>query len=149
MTEETELEALKREVADLKQRVDPPPRPPSTYAPRDYTEGMSMDRSAIMEMAKAIPESVMRALRADALKPNPVTVSSGMTKPTASEPPKTIGTRGWVDARPLTPPEQNNLRYKKDLASALDHLKETGQLIFSQDDTGGRPSPRYSIPEGE
>jgi hypothetical protein len=44
---------------------------------------------------------------------------------------------------------QNNLRYKKDLTSALDHLEETGQLIFAQDDTGGRPSPRYTFPEGE
>src|SRR5262249_24502624 len=43
----------------------------------------------------------------------------------------------------------NNLRYKKDLASALDHLEETGQLILAQDDTGGRPSPRYNIGELE
>ena len=42
---------------------------------------------------------------------------------------------------------QNNLRYKRDLQSALDHLVETSQLTFTKEDTGGRPSPWYRLNE--
>jgi len=101
MTEKTELEALKQEIADLKQRIDPPPRPRSTHQPYDPTANFSMPLNALLEMMKATPEGLMRDLRADALKPNPVT--GGMTKP-PSEPPKAIGTKGWIDSRPLEPP---------------------------------------------
>jgi hypothetical protein len=44
---------------------------------------------------------------------------------------------------------QNNLRYKRDLHSALEHLVDTGQLNFEKELTGGRPSLWYSLPKGE
>ena len=98
MSDDDELSKLKKEVADLKQRLDPPPRSPSTYQPPDYTAGMSMPASAILEMMKAVPESLMRGLRADAQKPNPVT--GGPPQP---QQPVKRGT-GWVDERKLEPP---------------------------------------------
>src|SRR5262249_36954884 len=78
---------------------------PSTLPRFDPTEGMSMPRSAMQAMIEAVPDALMRDLRADAFKPNPMAVSGGLTKPAPSEPPKTIGTKGWVEARPLTAPE--------------------------------------------
>ena len=44
---------------------------------------------------------------------------------------------------------QNNLRYKRDLQSALDHLVETNQLTLAKEDTGGRPSIWYSLEKKE
>ena len=44
---------------------------------------------------------------------------------------------------------QNNLRYKRDLQSALDHLVETSQLTLTKEDTGGRPSIWYRLEKEE
>jgi hypothetical protein len=99
MTEETELEALKKQVAELKDQLNPPPRPPSNHPRFDPTEGMSMPLNAMLEMMKVVPESLMRGLRADAQKPNPVTC--GPPQP-QSQPVKRGS--GWVDPRPLEPP---------------------------------------------
>lgn len=57
---------------------------------------------------------------------------------------------GSMTLREIKRSFQNNLRYKKDLASALEQLTETEQLIERKDkDTGGRPSIWYSLPEEE
>src|SRR5262245_9820130 len=99
-----ELDDLKKEVAKLKDQLNPPPRPPSTHAPRDYTAGMSMPANALAAMVAAVPD-VQTAAIVHEMRHGPAQ-SSSMTKPAAAtEPPKTIGTKGWVDARPLTPPE--------------------------------------------
>jgi hypothetical protein len=97
----SELDDLKKEIANLKQKIDPPPRPPSTYQPYDPTANFSLPPSVVQAMMKAVPDRLMRDLRADAQKPNPVT--GGMTKP-EMEPPKAIGNKGWIDERPLSPP---------------------------------------------
>src|SRR5262245_45985613 len=99
MSDDDELAKLKEEVAALRKRIDPEPRPRSTWAPRDYTEGMSMDRSAMQAMIDAVPDRLMRDLRADALKPNPVTVSRTDPQPQ----PVKRGT-GWINERKLEPP---------------------------------------------
>src|SRR5262245_25797071 len=104
MSDDNELSKLKKEIAELKDRIDPPPKPQSNYAPYDYTQGMSMPASALQEMLKAVPDRLVSELRGDASKPNPMTVSGGVTKPTATEPPKVIGKKGWIDERPLEPP---------------------------------------------
>src|SRR5262245_39705482 len=96
----TELEELKKRVAELEKAANPEPRKPSTWQPIDYTAGMSMPRSAIMEMAKAIPESVMSALRADARKPNPVT---GGAAPQPQAQPVKRGS-GWAKPNPIESP---------------------------------------------
>jgi hypothetical protein len=95
----SELDDLKKEIADLKQRIDPPPRPPSTWQPHDYTQGMSMARSTMLEMMKVTPEGLMKELRADALKPNPVTGSA----PQPQSQPVRRGS-GWAKPIPVEPP---------------------------------------------
>jgi hypothetical protein len=63
-----------------------------------------MPRSAMQAMIDAVPDRLMNELRSDALKPNPMTLSGGVTKPTATESPKSIGKKGWIGERPLSPP---------------------------------------------
>jgi hypothetical protein len=99
MTDETELEALKKRVAELEKAAKPPE--PVKYewkGPRDLTEGMSMSRSAMQAMIDAIPSSQMRGIVNDARKPNPVTGGAPQAQPVQRG-------SGWVDAKPLTPPE--------------------------------------------
>ena len=98
-----ELELQKKKLKDLEAKVNPPPREPYVHQPPDYTAGMSMPRSAMQAMIDAVPESVMRELRADARKPNPVTQASSSPISTSSsaqepQPPRERGT-GWVPER--------------------------------------------------
>ena len=98
-----ELELQKKKLKDLEAKVNPPPREPYVHQPPDYTAGMSMPRSAMQAMIDAVPESVMRELRADARKPNPVTQASSSPISTSSsaqepQPPRARGT-GWVPER--------------------------------------------------
>jgi len=98
-----ELELQKAELKKLRDQVNPPPRPAYVHQPPDYTAGMSMPRSAMQAMIDAVPESVMRELRADARKPNPVTQASSSPISTSSsaqepQPPRERGT-GWVPER--------------------------------------------------
>ena len=59
-----------------------------------------MPASAMQDLINAVPESVMRGLRADARKPNPVT---GVAAPQPQAQPVQRGS-GWIDERPLEPP---------------------------------------------
>jgi hypothetical protein len=93
-----ELEDLKREVAKLKDQLNPPPRPPSTHRRYDPTEGMTMDRSAMKAMIDAVPSSLMSDLRADARRPNPVT--GGPPQPQVRQ----RATPNWIEERPLESP---------------------------------------------
>jgi hypothetical protein len=74
---------LKRRITELENKINPPPRTP-TAAPYDHTQGMSMPPSAMRAMVEAIPETLMRELRADSRRPNPVSV--GTTQTTQSQP---------------------------------------------------------------
>jgi Protein of unknown function (DUF3987) len=56
---------------------------------------------------------------------------------------------GQMSHRDLGRSFQGNVRFKKDLDSALQHLVDTGQLLFNKESTGGRPSIIYTIPKGE
>ena len=98
----SELEDLKKRVAELEKAAKPPePFEPFVMPRRDPTEGMSMDRATMLEMMKAVPESLMADLRADARKPNPVTQASSSplsTKPSSQPQPDQRGT-GWVPER--------------------------------------------------
>ena len=101
----SELEELKKRVAELEKAAKPPePFVPEPWQRRDPTEGMSMPKSAMLEMINAIPESVMQGIRADARKPNPVTTGSSQIKstPSALSQPQRKG--GWIEPRPLEPP---------------------------------------------
>ena len=96
----SELDDLKNEVKALKDQINPPPRPPSTWQPIDYTANATMPPSAMKEMMKAVPDALMRDLRGDARRPNPVTEASSSPLSTPSALPTTQkrGT-GWVPER--------------------------------------------------
>jgi hypothetical protein len=97
--DDNELAKLKKEVAELKDQLNPPPRKQSYSAPFDYTAGMSMPKSAMQAMIDAAPNSLMSELRADARKQNPVTGGPNPQPPTQVQ----RGT-GWIDERPIEPP---------------------------------------------
>jgi hypothetical protein len=63
MTAKDELAALKREVEELKAKLSPPkPFVPEPYQRYDPTAGMSMPRSTMLEMARAVPDQMMREI---------------------------------------------------------------------------------------
>jgi hypothetical protein len=84
MTEDelkAELDKLKKRQTELETKLgeDKPPLPqfkPEPYQPRDYTAGATMDAETKRELAKAFPADLVRDLRSDAFKPNPVTGAS-------------------------------------------------------------------------
>jgi hypothetical protein len=94
-----EFELQKAELKKLRDQVNPPPREPSTRGPIDYTQGMSMPRSAMQALVDAVPESVMHGIRADAMKPNSVTGG-----PNPQPQPQVRRSTGWRDEAPLGPP---------------------------------------------
>jgi hypothetical protein len=53
---------------------------------------------------------------------------------------------GSMSHRDLGRSFQGNVRFKKDLDSALLHLVDTEQLLMDKASTGGRPSITYRIP---
>ena len=100
-----ELELHKAELKKLHDQINPPPREPFQMPRFDPTEGMKMPRSAMLEMLKVSPEDLMRELRADARRPNPVTEASSSplpTKPSAQQPQRRGS--GWIEPRPLESP---------------------------------------------
>jgi hypothetical protein len=58
-----------------------------------------MPASAMRDLVNAVPESVMRGLRADAQKPNPVT---GYANPQPTH--QVQRSSGWRDEVPISPP---------------------------------------------
>ena len=103
----SELEDLKKRVAELEKAAKPPePFKSDWRGPIDRTEGMSMPKSAMLEMIRAVPESVMQGIRDDARKPNPITEASSSTvrsTPSVQSQPQQRGT-GWRDEIPLSSP---------------------------------------------
>jgi hypothetical protein len=76
-----EIAALKKRQSELEAKLaeaDKPPAPfkAEPYQPRDWTAGATMDRETKRELAKSFPADLVRDLRSDALKPNPVTGTS-------------------------------------------------------------------------
>ena len=94
-----ENDALRKRMEKLEEQVNPKPFVPMTMPRRDLTEGASMPASAMLAMIAAIPESVMRGIRADALKPNPITGGA-----TPSSQPSVQRGSGWRDAAALSTP---------------------------------------------
>jgi hypothetical protein len=135
----SELEELKKQNAALEERLkkledkeEPPPRNQSYSAPRDYTEGMSMPALAIREMVNAIPESVMREVRADAKKPNPVT---GYTTP---QPTNQVRGSGWRDEVPIsTPPGIAHIDRLVDAQDEQDRTELARKIAQARMNKGG------------
>jgi hypothetical protein len=112
MTEDelkAELEALKKRQTELEAKLgeDKPPAPQfkrEPYQPRDYTAGASMDRETMRDLAKAFPPDLVRDLRADARRPNPVT-EAGSAQLTPDRPGRVeIRGTGWAEPNPLRQP---------------------------------------------
>ena len=96
----SELEDLKKRVAELEKAAKPPePFVPMPMPRRDLTEGASMPPSAMKAMVDALPSSFFSDLRADARKPNPVTGG-----PNPGPQPQAQRGSGWVEPRPLESP---------------------------------------------
>jgi hypothetical protein len=94
-----ENDALRNPVEKLEERVNPPPRKQSYSAPFDYTANASMPASAMKAMVDAVPDAVMKGIRADAQKPNPVTGYS-----TAQPTTQVQRGSGWAKPIPVEPP---------------------------------------------
>src|SRR6476659_870244 len=90
---------LRARITQLENRINPPPRPPSTHQPMDYTANASMPASAMKAMIDAVPDAVMKGIRADAQKPNPVTGYS-----TAQPTNQVQRGSGWAKPIPVEPP---------------------------------------------
>jgi hypothetical protein len=106
-----ELAALKARVEELERLAQPPPPPPDPRSfPRyDPTARMSMPASALREMARAVPDAVIRdvALRdcraptgpsGEGVVPSGQQVSSVHPGPVAP-----INKTGWVEPAPIGP----------------------------------------------
>jgi hypothetical protein len=100
----TELDELKAENAKLTDRIEklekevnPPPREPSTWQPRDYTENASMERSTMRAMSDAVPNTLQTDLRA-------FQRSLAALVPPAQPQAKQRSTPNFVDERPLESP---------------------------------------------
>ena len=94
-----ENDALRNRLEKLEQRVNPPPRQPSTHQPLDYTANASMPASAMKAMVDAVPDAVMKGIRSDAQKPNPVT---GYSTPQPTN--QVQRGSGWAKTIPVEPP---------------------------------------------
>jgi hypothetical protein len=104
--EQSDLDELKARVAELEKAREP--AAPIKPAPRrawDPTARIAMPKSAVSAMAAAAPDKLMADLRADALKPNPVTQSVAQLTPDRGGGRVQIerGT-GWAAPNPMTPP---------------------------------------------
>jgi hypothetical protein len=95
----SELDELRKQLEQLKEQVNPPPRQPSTQGPVDYTANASMPPSAMKAMVNAVPDAVMEGIRGDAQKPNPVT-GSASPQPTN----QVQRGSGWAKPIPVEPP---------------------------------------------
>jgi hypothetical protein len=103
-----EIAALKKRQTELEAKIaegkpaEPVKREP--YRPIDYTAGATMDNETKRELAKAFPPDLVRDLRADARRPNPVT-EAGSAQLTPDRPGRVeIRGTGWAEPNPLRQP---------------------------------------------
>jgi hypothetical protein len=101
MSDDNELAKLKKEIADLKQRIDPPPRPPSTYQPPDYTANASMSPDTMREFGKAAGGGVYGDVMRQGLERLKQAISAPTKPAPAHEPQPQRRGSGWRDEVPL------------------------------------------------
>ena len=124
-----ENDALRKRMEKLEEQVNPKPFKSEWRGPIDYTEGMSMPRSAMQAMIDAVPETVMREIRADARKPNPTQASqSPLTTTSSQSQPQRRGS-GWIEPRPLeSPPGLKYVDAQLDAQDAKDRVELAHKL---------------------
>jgi hypothetical protein len=91
MTQEERIRALEEELARLKGEKPKPVGEP--WQPIDWTARMSMDRETMMEMARAVPDRLVR----DIVRAGGVAAPSSMLGPSKPAAPNK-GT-GWVEPK--------------------------------------------------
>jgi hypothetical protein len=105
-----EIDKLKTRQAELEAKLAEAGKPPEPfksepYQPIDWTARATMDRETKRELAKAIPDDLARDLRADALRPNPVTgTSQAQLSQHGNERVQIQRGSGWQEPNPLRPP---------------------------------------------
>jgi hypothetical protein len=99
-----ELEAKLVKLAEVAKATKLPQEPfiREPHKPLDLTANASMPWALLREMVAAVPDKLMADLRADALKPNPVTQSRTLLTPV--RPGQVERGSGYRDALPLTAP---------------------------------------------
>jgi hypothetical protein len=102
-----ELAKLKARVEELERAAKPPePFKPQPHQQYDPTAGMSMPLSTMLEMARAVPDHVLRDI---AMRDNRAPTGRPGMIPTSQQPsggggPSPSSTPGWVEPTPLGPP---------------------------------------------
>jgi len=117
MTKQTdELAALKARVEELERAAKPEPQPKpfvsEPYQRYDPTAGMSMPPSALLEMARAVPDHVMKNIalrdaRAPTGRPSAIPVSQ---QPASTSARNVAGSgTGWAHAMPLSADDRDRM----------------------------------------
>jgi hypothetical protein len=106
MTDKDRIAALEREVAALKAQHAPPAPVSDDWAPINPLDRLSMPRSVMQEMAKAIPDAMVREI---AMKDHraPTGPSGQGIVPSSQQMTNVRGTSGrggWSEPTPLGPP---------------------------------------------
>jgi hypothetical protein len=127
MSELEKLKAQNAELADRIAKLEAAAKPAEPFksdwrGPIDYTQGMSMPRSAMQAMADALPSSFYADLRADARKANPITGG-----PNPQPQPQVRRGTGWRDEVPLGP--QPGIEHVDRLVDAQD-AKDRAELAL-------------------
>ena len=122
----TKLEAenaeLKARISALEQPKTKPEFKVQPYQPIDWTANMSLPRSAIEAMVRAVPDSVVRGVVGDNYGKGAPVEKPVETKVIPSQ-------KGWVEPAPLGPPEgQRWVDAQLDVAAALDKAELAKKL---------------------
>jgi hypothetical protein len=132
MSELEKLKAQNVELADRIAKLEAAAKPPELFksdyrGPIDYTAGMSMPKSAMLDLIKNVPDALMKDLRADARKPSPAAASTSpiSSTPAAQSQSQRRGS-GWRDEVPLGPPP--GIEHCDRLVDAQD-AKDRAELI--------------------
>jgi hypothetical protein len=125
----TELEELKKRVAELEKAAKPPePFVREPWQPIDYTANARMSRSAMQSMIDAVPSSV---LSEEVTSFNAYTRSSSQPQPTS----KVQRGSGWVNERPIEPPPGIELCDRlMDHQDAIDKVELARKIASSEDE---------------
>jgi hypothetical protein len=102
---ETEMAELRARVAEL-EKADKPPEPVARepHQPLDLTARATMPPAAMRDLINAVPDNLVRDIRADAARGNPITQSVAQLSQDRAGGRVQIRGSGWANPNPLSPP---------------------------------------------